>query len=85
MSTIDDKKLPSVEQVEIIITNWGKYTVEEFANQFHLEIEVIEATIQSLQNLRRANGPQDAPVMSCFRNDTLDSIVRCAGSRHGYV
>ena len=85
MSGIDEKKLPSVEQVEIIITNWGKYTVEEFANRFHLEIEVIEATIQSLQNLRRANSPQDAPVMSCFRNDTLDSIVRCAGSRHGYV
>ena len=85
MSGIDDKKLPSVEQVEIIITNWGKYTVEEFAKRFNLEIEVIEATIQSLQKLRRANNPQESPVMSCFRNDTLDSIVRCAGSRHGYV
>jgi hypothetical protein len=85
MTDIDKKKLPTVEQVEFIIINWGKYTVEEFANRFHLEIDVIEATIQSIQNLKRSNNLQDMPAMSCFRNKTLDAIVRCAGSRHGYL
>ena len=84
MTNIDGNKLPTVEQVEFIITNWGKYSVEEFAIQFQLETAVIEATIQSIQNLRRASNSHDMPVMSCFRNETLDSIVRCAGSRHGY-
>ena len=84
MTNIEGKKLPTVEQVEIIITNWGKCSVDEFANRFHLEIDVVEATIQSIQKLRRANNSQETPAMSCFRNDTLDSIVRCAGSRHGY-
>ena len=85
MTDIDKKKLPTVEQVEFIITNWGKYTVEDFAKRFNLEIDVIEATIQSIQNLKRVNNPQDMPAMSCFQNHTLDSIVRCAGSRLGYI
>ena len=85
MINIDGKKLPTVEQVEIIMTEWGKISVKEFASRFNLEEDVIEATIESLQRLKRTPNVQDTPVMSCYRNDTLDSIVRCAGSRHGYM
>ena len=85
MTDIDGKKLPSVDQVEVIITEWGKYSVEEFASRFNLEVIVIEATVESIRRLKRAKNEQDTPAMSCFRNNTLDSIVRCAGARHGYI
>jgi len=25
------------------------------------------------------------PVMACYRDDTLESIVRCAGARRGFL
>ena len=85
MTDIEGKKLPTVEQVEIIMTEWGKNSVQEFARRLHLEEDVIKATIESLQRLKRMPNVHDTPVLSCYRNDTLDSIVRCAGSRHGYM
>ena len=85
MNDIDKKMLPSVEQVEFIITEWGKYSVEEFADRFNLPREVIDETIKGLQRLRREDNSQSKPAIVCFRNDTLESIIRCAGSRHGYT
>ena len=85
MTDINGKKLPTVEQVEAIMTGWGNHSVQEFASRFDLEEDVIEATIECLQRLKRATNAKDTPAMSCYRNDTLESIVRCAGSRQGYV
>ena len=84
MSDLARKKLPTVEQVEEIMKDWGKSSVEEFAVRFQLEKEVIEATIEYLQKLRRTSNERSIPVMACYRDDKLESIVRCAGARHGY-
>ena len=84
MSNLARKKLPTVEQVEEIMKDWGKSSVEEFAVRFQLEKEVIEATIEYLHKLRRTSNERSIPVMACFRDDKLESIVRCAGARHGY-
>ncbi|HHP7236030.1 MAG TPA: hypothetical protein ACFCUC_15480 [Desulfobacterales bacterium] len=79
------KKLPTVEQVEEIMLNWGKYGIEEFARKFDLEVAVMEATVAYIRKLTRLDGAQRTPVLACFRNDSIESIVRCAGARHGYV
>jgi hypothetical protein len=84
MSDLESKKLPTVEQVEEIMKDWGKFSVEEFAVRFQLEKEVIEATIEYLHKLRRTSNKRSIPVMACYRDDKLESIVRCAGARHGY-
>jgi hypothetical protein len=84
MSDLESKKLPTVEQVEEIMKDWGKSSVEEFAVRFQLEKEVIEATIEYLHKLRRTSNKRSIPVMACYRDDKLESIVRCAGARHGY-
>ncbi|MGD8722257.1 MAG: hypothetical protein PVG46_10655, partial [Desulfobacterales bacterium] len=81
MKTIEHKKLPSFEQVEAIIDNWGKFSVEEFSARFQLEDEVIESTIEYLRRLKRTSHDNAIPVMACYRDDTLESIVRCAGAR----
>jgi hypothetical protein len=85
MSDFATKKLPTVEQVEEIMKNWGKFSVEEFAVRFQLEKEVIEATVEYLHKLKRTSDERSIPVMACYRNDKLESIVRCAGARHGYM
>ena len=85
MSDLASKKLPTVEQVEEIMKDWGKSSVEEFAVRFQLEKEVIEATIEYLHKLRRTSDERSIPVMACYRDDKLESIVRCAGTRHGYM
>jgi len=85
MNGLTGKKLPTVEQVEKIIDQWGKYSVEEIAKRFELENEVIEATIEYLRKLRRASGKRDISVMACYRNDQPESIVRCAGAQRGYM
>jgi hypothetical protein len=85
MSDLASKKLPTVEQVEEIMKDWGKFSVEEFAIRFQLEKEVIEATIEYLHKLRRTSDERSIPVMACYRDDKLESIVRCAGARHGYM
>ena len=85
MSDLESKKLPTVEQVEEIMKDWGKFSVEEFADRFQLEKEVIEATVEYLHKLKRTSDERSIPVMACYRNDKLESIVRCAGARHGYT
>ena len=85
MSDLENKKLPSVEQVEEIMKDWGKFSVKEFAVRFQLEKEVIEATVEYLHKLKRTSDERSIPVIACYRNDKLESIVRCAGARHGYM
>ena len=85
MTDITSKKLPTVEQVEEIMKDWGKFTAEEFAVRFQLEKEVIEATVAYLHKLKRTSDERSIPVVACYRNDKLESIVRCAGARHGYM
>ena len=85
MSDLASKKLPTVEQVEEIMKDWGKFSIEEFAVRFQLEKEVIEATVEYLHKLKRTSNEDSIPVMACYRNDKLESIVRCAGAQHGYV
>jgi hypothetical protein len=79
------KELPTVEQVEEIMKDWGKFTVDEFAIRFQLEKDVIEATVAYLRKLKRLSDEDSISVVACYRNDKLESIVRCAGSRHGYI
>ena len=79
------KKLPTVEQVEEIMDDWGKFSVEEFAVRFQLDGEVIKATIEYLRLLKRTSDRNTIPVMACYRDDTLESIVRCAGARRGFL
>ena len=85
MSDFATKKLPTVEQVEEIMKDRGKFAVEEFGARFQLEKEVIEATVEYLHKLKRTSDERSIPVMACYRNDKLESIVRCAGARHGYM
>lgn len=85
MSDLDRKKLPTVEQVEEIMKDWERFTVEEFSVRFQLEKEVIEATVEYLRKLKRTSDERSIPVVACYRNDKLESIVRCAGARHGYM
>ena len=85
MTDIKIKKLPTVEQVEEIMKDWRKFSVEQFAVRFQLEKDVIEATVEYLRKLKRTSDEGSIPVMACYRNDKLESIVRCAGSQHGYM
>jgi len=85
MFDLENKKLPTVEQVEEIMKDWGNFSVEEFSIRFQLEKEVIEATVEYLHKLKRTSDERSIPVMACYRNDKLESIVRCAGARHGYM
>ena len=85
MTDIANKELPTVEQVEEIMRDWGKCSVDAFAVRFQLEIDVIEATIAYLRKLKRTSDKGSISVMACYRSDKLESIVRCAGARHGYV
>lgn len=85
MTDISGKKLPTVEQVETIIAEYGSSSVDDFASRFELESIVIEATIDCLRRLKRVSGDVGIPSVACYRDDKLESIVRCAGSKHGYV
>ena len=85
MTDISGKKLPTVEQVETIIAEYGSSSVSDFAERFELEPFVVEATIDCLRRLRRVSGDVGIPSVACYRDDKLESIVRCAGSKHGYV
>jgi hypothetical protein len=84
MANLNGMKLPTVEQVEEIMKDWEQYSIEEFANRFQLDKNIIEATVEYLRKLNRASDERSIPVMACYRNDQLESIVRCAGARHGY-
>jgi len=85
MRNLEGKKLPTVEQVETIIAEYRSCSLEDFADRFGLEKVVVEATIESLKRLRRISGEEAVPAIACYRDDKLDSIVRCAGAKHGYV
>jgi len=85
MTDLSGKNLPTVEQVEEIMKKWGKYSVKEFADRFQLDKEIIEATIEYLRKLKRTSNKRESSVMACYRNDQLESIVRCAGDKHGFV
>ncbi len=85
MPEAERKVLPTVEQVEEIMKDWGRFTVDEFAMRFQLEKEVVEATVAYLRKLKRISGEDSISHITCYRSDTLESIVRCAGSRHSYV
>ena len=85
MTDLSGKKLPKVEQVEEIMKEWGKYSVEEFADRYQLDKEIIEATVEYLRMLKRTSNKHELSVMACYRSDQLESIVRCAGDKHGYV
>ena len=85
MADITSKKLPTVEQVEEIMKDWRMFSVEEFAVRFQLEEDVIEATVEYLRKLKRTSDERSIPVMACYRNNKLESIIRCAGSKHGYM
>lgn len=85
MKDLEGKKLPTIEQVEIMIKEWGTCTTEDFSERFELESEVVEATIECLRRLRRVDNRRAVPAIVCYRDDNLESIVRCAGSKHGYI
>jgi len=84
MRNLDGKKLPTVEQVETLMAEYGTSSIKEFADRFGIEEVVVEATIESLHRLRRISDEDAIPAIACYRDDTLDTIVRCAGSKHGY-
>ena len=79
------KKLPTVEQVETIIAEYGCASIDDFAERFGLERIVIEAVVDCLRRLRRLPEGVAVPAIACYRDDNIESIVRCAGSKHGYV
>ena len=85
MAELEGKKLPSVEQVETIIAEYGTSSIDAIAERFQLEQVVVQATIDCLRRLRRVSGDAGIPAIACYRDDKLESIVRCAGSKHGYV
>jgi hypothetical protein len=85
MADFSGKKLPTVEQVEEIMNEWGKYTVEDFADRYQLDKKVIEATVRCLRKLKRKSKKSESSVLACYRDDSLESIVRCAGDKHGFV
>ncbi len=85
MGNLAGKKLPTVEQVEAIITDGGTTGIDALAKRFGLEPTVVEATLDCLRRLRRLPEGAAVPAIACYRDDSLESIVRCAGSKHGYV
>jgi hypothetical protein len=85
MEELAARKLPTVEQVEIIMREWGQCSLEAFARRFDLEVAVVEATVGYLRQMQRLDDPASLPAMVCYRDDRLESIVRCAGARHGYL
>ena len=85
MEDLTGKKLPTVEQVETMIANYGTTSVEVLAERFDLEPVVVQATLNCLRRLRRMPEGDAAPAIACYRDDSLESIVRCAGSKYGYV
>jgi len=85
MADIEGKKLPTVEQVEKMISGCGVTKIDALAEKFGLEPAVVEATLDCLRRLRRIPEGSAVPAIACYRDDSLESIVRCAGSKYGYV
>ena len=85
MEELSGKKLPTVEQVETMIANYGTTSVDVLAERFDLESVVVQATLDCLRQLQRMPEGDAVPAIACYRDDRLESIVRCAGSKYGYV
>ena len=85
MAELAGKKLPTVEQVEKIIAGGASSSIDSLADQFGLDPIVVKATLDCLRRLRRMPDGESAPAIACYRDDSLESIVRCAGSKYGYV
>jgi len=85
MEDLARKKLPTIEQVETIMKEFGASSIDDFSKRFALERAVVEATIECLRQLQRVPAGGAIPAIACFRDDTLESIVRCAGAKHGYM
>ena len=85
MADLEGKKLPTVEQVETMLTACGTTAIDVLAERFGLEPIVVEATLECLRRLQRMPEGAAVPAIACYRNDSLESIVRCAGSKYGYV
>ena len=85
MADLAGKKLPTVEQVEQMIEGCGVTGIDALADHFGLEPVVVEATMDCLRRLRRMHEGAAVPAIACYRDDSLESIVRCAGSKYGYV
>ncbi len=85
MADLAGKKLPTVEQVETMITDCSTTPIDVLAERFGLEPTVVEATLDCLRRLRRMPEGAAVPAIACYRNDSIESIVRCAGSKYGYV
>ena len=85
MRDLTGKKLPTVEQVETIIAEYGTTSIDVLAERFGLEPEVVKAALDCLRQLRRMSEGSAVPAIACYRDDSLESIVRCAGSKFGYV
>ncbi len=85
MADLAGKKLPTVEQVETMISGCGITSIDALAEHFGLETIVVEATLDCVRRLRRMPEGSAVPAIACYRDDSLESIVRCAGSKYGYV
>ena len=85
MADLAGKKLPTVEQVETIIAKCTTASIDAMAERFGLEQVVIAATLDCLRRLRRMPEGAAVPAIACYRDDNLESIVRCAGSKYGYI
>jgi hypothetical protein len=48
-------------------------------------LEQVLGFVEYLRKLKRTPNKHELSVMACYRNDRLESIVRCAGEKHGYV
>jgi hypothetical protein len=78
------RTLPTVEQIETIIDEWGACSVADFAERFQLDKSVIEETVEHIRHLKRAVGKKEISPVACLRSDSLLSRVRCAGAHRGY-
>jgi hypothetical protein len=85
MADLAGKKLPTVQQVEEIISGCGITGIDALAEHFGLDPIVVEATLDCLRRLRRMPEGSAVPPIACYRDDSLESIVRCAGSKYGYI
>jgi len=85
MADLAGKKLPTIEQVETIITDGGTTGIDILAERLGLEQAIVKATLDCLRRLRRMPEGATVPAIACYRDDSLESIVRCAGSKYGYV
>ena len=85
MEDLAKENLPTIEQVETIMVEFGASTIDDFSKRFALDRTVIQATIDCLRRLKRVPAGGAVPSIACFRDDTLESIVRCAGAKHGYM